>query len=707
MPGEVTAMKRARLNQLDFELAYLIRLTRAGLKPLSRYEGDLPRDARAVVRAQGLVLENVTRHPRFGRPRIETVFSRHRRYTDFYRRRFDGTPLRLTPDVIRVEGRLFGYPACCIEAFIREPYAANRLTREEQGILFHWACPECGVTPGLLREYARIHAECRRATARPTPRRTLAKAAASLALLAGSAGLVQADPHWMPVADDGDLDYLAVAEEILAGTDWSISDSDGDGTLDGVQLAQGLRWLIENPPANVTVIDYEMWGIEICSVCGETVNMGYVEITHTERGLVAQVPYIALHYLEHGSLSYDGDIHTGRIELQTLKQILSACDPAHLLPVTGDDPDADGLLTEEEPVLGTDPEDPDTDDDSLIDGPQVAEQLLPLIGELPREPQADRPYLQEFWALGEEQCNVCGQTMNMGGIEITNPLEELSLHMPFAALHGAAHGSFEHSATYNQGRLIPSILQTVLAGDGSAHWLAVPGDGDGDGLTDDEEPYFGFDPENPDENLNGIPDGRDLATDYAAQIDALPEGPLPDQIYVIHHPTYGFYNCVTCGEEINMGYLEIVNPLTGHTLEAPYYNLHFMERGSFSTDRADLYPRLDPRRVAEVLGVSSTSEPNDLQRAFAFSIVPNPCQGTASARMILALPGLSGEITAGIYTADGRRISQVLTGTVRDQAAAITWDGTDAHGHSVAAGSYFCKVQIGTMTLTRKIVIAE
>ena len=94
-------MKLARLNRLDFELAYLVHLTRCGLKPLSRWEGDFNREARDIVRSRGLVLETIARRPRIGRKRIETVFARNRRYTDLYRRRFDGTPLRLTPDVIR------------------------------------------------------------------------------------------------------------------------------------------------------------------------------------------------------------------------------------------------------------------------------------------------------------------------------------------------------------------------------------------------------------------------------------------------------------------------------------------------------------------------------------------------------------------------------------------------------------------------------
>jgi hypothetical protein len=35
------------------------------------------------------------------------------------------------------------------------------------------------------------------------------------------------------------------------------------------------------------------------------------------------------------------------------------------------------------------------------------------------------------------------------------------------------------------------------------------------------------------------------------------------------------------------------------------------------------------------------------------------------------------------------------------------WDGRDGRGHEVASGVYFCRLTVGTRTLTRKMVLAR
>ncbi|MCK4415136.1 MAG: hypothetical protein KAY32_16515 [Candidatus Eisenbacteria sp.] len=711
-------MRFSRLTGLDFQLAYLVLLTRSGLKPLSRWEGALTEAQCDLIRSGGLVLDTVDRRTRIGRKRIETVFARDQRRTGFYQKRFDGTRLRHTPDVVRLEGRLFGYPSCCIETFIRHPYTPNDIDPDDQRILFHWACPGCLTTPDLLREYRRLYAECLHLFGDPTeePRRrslgwagTAATFAASLALVAGTAGLASAeDSHWLSVEDDQDQDYISVAEEIIRGTNWELPDSDGNLILDGVQTAYSLKQLIASPPPGVDVTDYLQFGLETCNICEETVNMGFVRITHAQRGLSIDLPYIALHYLEHGSLWFDGSIHSGRADLKALKEILFPCDPPHLLPSGGTDPDEDGLLSEEEPLLETDPAIPDTDGDSLIDGPQVAEGLLALISQLPREQMPDQPYMLEYWADGNEQCEICGTTLNMGVAEIVNPHEGLSVSVPFVALHTIAHGGFTFDGTENGGRIIPTVLQTVLTGDGTAHWMPVAEDTDGDGLTDEEEPYFGLDPEDPDQDENGTPDGRELATHLASLLHELPEGPQPDQTYVVHHPAYGHYNCVTCGELINMGFLEIIDPVAELSVNVSYYNLHFMDLGGFSTDRDDLYPRVDPREIAAVLGIQSASVgPARESTPFALWNAPNPFVTSGATSIVLSLPGATGRVDVAVYDHTGRRVRDLYEGDAPQRVKRFLWDGRDNDGQVAAAGIYLCKVRIGSMTVTRKMTLID
>lgn len=728
-------MNRQKRSDLDFQLAYLVLLTRSGLKPLSRWEGPLDKAARATIRDRGLALRTVRRRTRSGRPRSENVFARDGRWADLYARRCEGTLLSQTPSSVRWEGQIFGYPSCCVESFVQQPYRPNGLRSADQEILFHWACRGCSATPGLLREYRRVHDECRRIfrgrdrsgivhrprAAHAGPMRTVrarnrlgtslwsraaARFAASLALIAGTASAAVADdPHWLPVADDIDQDFLTFAEEVMRGTDWYHDDTDQSGELDGVQTAQLLHELLATPPPGVTIDEYPMWGSEICSVCGAWINMGYVVVRHEQRDLAVVLPYIALHYLEHGGLAYAGDLHTGRVDLEALKRILFPCDPPHLLPTHEPDADADGLTDREEPLLGSDPELPDTDGDSLADGPQVAESLLPLIAGLPREVVPDRPYMQEGLMDGVEQCEVCGVTFNMGFAELVNPLEELSVAVPFVALHTLAHGGFVFDGTYNEGRLLPTVLRTVLTAEGTAHWLPVVGDSDGDGLTDDEELYMGMEPEDPDEDNNGIPDGRDLAQTMGDRVHALPQGPLPDEIYAIDHLTFGLYNCLVCGEAINMGFREVVNPLRDLTVDVSFYNLHFMQHGSFATDREDVYPRADVRAIAAALEIQPTAVTPGPAASFALWNAPNPLSAGGKTTIVLALPREGGEVAVAIYDPAGRRVRDLYRGPVTERITRFIWDGRSRDGGLAAAGTYLCRVETCGITLTRKIVV--
>jgi hypothetical protein len=632
---------------------------------------------------------------------------------DFYCKRFEGTPLTQSPEVIALEGRLFGYPSCCVDTFIHHPYAANGFDARDQEILFHWACPRCTPTAILLREYRRAHADCLRlfpiGKAVPRPRSwgaPVARSAASLALLAGMAGAASAaDSHWLPAPDDVDSDYLSHAEEILRGTNLESADTDENGILDGVQTAHLLWQLVLSPPSGVEVVQHLARGTETCQSCGALVNMGFVTVTHHDRGLSADLPYVALHSLEHGCLQHLGTLHEGRVELDTLKRILFSHDPAHFLPALHVDTDGDGLEDAEEPLLSTDPGDPDTDGDSLQDGPQTAEDLLAQIAALPRQETPDGPYLLEHGMDGLEQCMVCGATYNMGIVEIVNPLEQIAIPVPMVALHALAHGSFTYEGTHNEGRLSPTALRTVLTGSGHAHWIPVSNDADADGLTADEEPHFGTSDVLPDEDGNGTPDGRQLAVSMALQIGQLPEGPISDQTYLLHNMTLGVYPCLTCGESINMGFVRIVDPLNARSTDVPYYNLHFMEKGSFSTDREDLYGRVDPREIGDVLGVSAASVDPVTPTVPALRSAPNPFRSTGGTTIVLSLPATDGSVEVTIYDSAGKAIRELYRGEATDRTMRFSWDGRDREGTPAPAGTYYCRAKSEARVLTGKITL--
>jgi hypothetical protein len=156
------------------ELLFLAMLTAEDIKPLSRWEGPVtPRQWQALARL-GLQVAAVHRPTEWGHSVTHVIFSRDRARLEAHRAAFDGTPVRFDPERMRREGLDFGYPPCCVEAFVEHGYQPNGLAPGDQDLLFHWACPGCEETRRLLPAYRRIYqrvralTDARAITARPT-----------------------------------------------------------------------------------------------------------------------------------------------------------------------------------------------------------------------------------------------------------------------------------------------------------------------------------------------------------------------------------------------------------------------------------------------------------------------------------------------------------------------------------------------------------
>ena len=146
-----------RLKEIDFELAYLALLTCEGLKPLSRWEKPLDEQGLQLLQRMGLLTKQIQRTVKTGKLVLETIFSRLPAYIELYERRFANTAIDKSAETQRFEGFLFGYPACCVDQYIRQPYAPNSIPEQDQQILFHWACRDCKITPLLLPAYKSVH----------------------------------------------------------------------------------------------------------------------------------------------------------------------------------------------------------------------------------------------------------------------------------------------------------------------------------------------------------------------------------------------------------------------------------------------------------------------------------------------------------------------------------------------------------------------
>ena len=330
-----------RLGSIEFELLYLGLLTKKQVKPLSRWERGFGRTELKALKSLGLKTKTVERRLQPGRTSEELIFSKDRGLIGEYANAFMKKPIDYSRNTTRLEGRLFGYPECCVQSFVKHGYPANGLDEQDQEILFHWSCPNCQATAELLPRYRNVYQEAKRlqleCQAREISRRQIAGfipslGLASCLLLAGcghkSTGPTQeADVHWITLEKDFDRDYLKDEWEAHFGLSPSKRDTDRDGMLDGPQLAKSMWNTIQNRPDWIDWIEVKyrhMFGIYRCSKCGKTVNMGYVEITNPQRNTSIRVDFLALHFMEYGSFAYEAEEGiTGVVNPVELDSVLS------------------------------------------------------------------------------------------------------------------------------------------------------------------------------------------------------------------------------------------------------------------------------------------------------------------------------------------------------------------------------------------------
>ncbi len=446
-------------EHLEFDLAYLALLTQNGLKPLSRWEGRLNPATLQALSRMGLATLRVPRLLQNGTWVEEYIFSRRGAPIDAYARHFYGAPLSQSPRHQRLEGRLFGYPHCCVEHYIRKPYDQNGLSCADQAVLFHWACPQCQATAELLPHYHRIHTRLvgqyrgQPVASTHAPWRQSVAVAASLSLLALGTlrcdlnGItipdpIQHNPHLFALSAevDGDGDFLEDRYESLLGLKAGDKDSDRDGILDGPDLALSLlsAWLaLPAAPREdgAYVENHMMRGLEQCNVCQHNVNMGYARLVNPLENLEMELPYLFLHhFLEHGSFSYDGTLHSeGRVNAALLRIVLQGDGTSHLL---GSPPD---------PAVQ-----------------HRARTLARTLESLPREAQNDRAYVIEHQAKGLEMCHCCGQSINMGYLELHHPAKKLHLDIPIIGAHYLHCGGFSYQGDLHKGVIDEAALSALL-----------------------------------------------------------------------------------------------------------------------------------------------------------------------------------------------------------------------------------------------------
>jgi hypothetical protein len=405
---------------MEFELRYLLNFTTAGLKPLSRWEKELPWGERSEIKKRGLKVAVIPRVTLSGKKVREVIFGLKKEPLELYQRYFWGSFFKRTPEVQKLEGELFGYPKCCIESYVKRGYQENGFSREDQEILFHWACFKCQKTHRLLPLYRKVYEETLKENSFPRRNKFwLSLAAASFLFSLATSSLNEPNPHLLPVVGDTDRDGVKDDEEGYFRTNPSV--------FDAVKIAQGMAERIEKLPEGrnlsseekkkkVYRVLHRFRGLVECAICGERVNMGYIEIVNLRREKKMEVPFLALHYLKHGSFAWREKtveiIRETWINPKELDNVLWEMDPH--MKKTPEDGDFDGLTASQESYFHYSPTNPDTNRDGIMNGVR--------------------------------QCEVCGEVVAMGLVEIVNSEVNSppSLWIPFHTFHYLIHGSLAY-----------------------------------------------------------------------------------------------------------------------------------------------------------------------------------------------------------------------------------------------------------------------
>ncbi|QCX00925.1 DUF11 domain-containing protein [Aggregatimonas sangjinii] len=283
------------------------------------------------------------------------------------------------------------------------------------------------------------------------------------------------DPNWRAQGtNDCDTDGLTDDEEVTAGTDPSIADTDGDGVPDGQEV-------------NTDGTD----PLDSCSSVGGT-PLGTADcdndgLTNDEETSLGTDPNDA---------DTDGDgVDDGQEATMDGTDPLDSCSSVGGMPLGTDDCDNDGLTNDDEAAAGTDPEVADSDGDGIDDGQEVNNDGTdPLdscssVGGMP---------------LGTADCDNDG---------LTNDEEETIGTDPNVA--DTDGDGIDDGQEVNTDGTDP--LDSCSSVGGTPLGTA---DCDNDGLTNAEEATLGTDPNLADSDGDGIDDGQEVNTDGTDPLDS-------------------------------------------------------------------------------------------------------------------------------------------------------------------------------------------
>jgi hypothetical protein len=346
-------------------------------------------------------------------------------------------------------------------------------------------------------------------------------------------------------------------------------------------------------------------------------------------------------------------------------------------------------------------------------GPLEALKFSAIIDALPDTPSNTSCYLQYHVTFGMENCQVCGQAMNMGSVSIHNPMRDMFIYIPFMGLHYMEHGSFSYDGTENSGRVDIEQLKKVLAHYDTDHYtIETANDDDDDGLRDDYENHFGTQIDDPDSDDNQLEDGPQVAEQLIEAIAELPviewgDTPPDDSPYVLYQLMDGLETCDICGITMNMGMLHIVNPTTGSEISFPLMGLHHLAHGRFTYGGSEHSGEVDALQLDTVLDISTSVPPGGwVPEKHELSVRSHPNPFNADTHIELFLPE-GGHGTLRIYNINGQLVRTLLDTHLEEGQHLAHWDACDDAGRRVASGVYFCRLEYGGTTQATKMLLLK
>ncbi len=326
------------------------------------------------------------------------------------------------------------------------------------------------------------------------------------------------------VNTDSDGDGLTDAEEIFLGSDPNDADSDDDGVIDGQEpnLADdtdgdGLINVLDPDSDNDGLFD----GTEMGLGCGNpatNVNAGHC-IADGDGGATQTSP---LDPDTDGGGVIDGseDVnHNGVVDPGEINpNVGHGADDASVI-----DTDGDGLSDALELLIGTDPNDADSDDDGVIDGqePNYNEDTDGDGAINALDPDSDNDGLFDGTEMGKDCGNPATDTTKMVCVADADPSTTTSPLLVDTDGGGASDGAEDanHNGKVDAGERNPTL------GHGADD---LNGDTDGDGLTDVQEVALGTDPNDADSDDDGVIDGLEVQPGVDSDGDGLMNALDPD-----------------------------------------------------------------------------------------------------------------------------------------------------------------------------------